>query len=350
MLAPSPPHCDLWKQKCALAREILGEKTLLREGRPDLSQDRSRFDLMFFQGKLGVRGPKKNSNDWDFEFTEDFDVSILNPSLRVFIEEIQGELTGWSEFFHSAQVRFRFDGKGRYGLWIDTRRDELERFSKSQPCLDLQKKCLLELGQRQELVAASPHAWLPSFSKDNEEIPLLSYIASFSQPGPEANRALIAFGLELLEGLSIDDWVEIGAGYGNLTAAYATLLGCPNWILEKEGKESHLWESNKKYFASVSMPQKKLTKLYSQAVETFTDAQQADLLVADPPRSGFSEFFQKDIVQAKAVLLYSCDLKGLLRDSTELKKHYELVKWSLVDLFPGTPYVEAITLWQRKNV
>jgi tRNA/tmRNA/rRNA uracil-C5-methylase (TrmA/RlmC/RlmD family) len=300
---------------------------------------------MFFKGRLGLRGPTKSNNEWDFDFFENFSYDYVNSSLVKFIQEFPSFLL--LKFFDSAQIRFRVDAsreKPRFGVWIDSKREFLESFAESDECADLQKRCMLELGQRGDLVKTEAHSWLPSFDKNNEEIPLFSYISSFSQPGPEANRALIACGMELVDELaSVKTWAELGSGYGNLTAAYASLFDSPAWILEKEKRETELWTRNKKHFGS------KFDEItfHSKAVETLRESESLDLLIADPPRSGFSEIFEKDLLKAKSVLLCSCDLKGLIKDAEALKRHYKLKKWSLVDLFPGTPYSEAVSLWVR---
>jgi hypothetical protein len=335
---------DYWSQKRAFAREILNESFLYREATPDLSEDRTRFDLMYFKGKLGMRGPTKSNNEWDFDFFEDFSYENLNPKLAAFIKDFPCFL--FAKYFDAASIRFRFDNLGTYGVWIDTKRELLENFAKAEECADLQKRCTLELGQRGDLISPRPNTWLPSFSKDNQEIPLKSYISSFSQPGPEANRALIACGMELLEEVQSDckNWCELGAGYGNLTAAFGTLLNAPRWILEKEKRETTLWEQNKSHFGKNI----ERTEFCSQSAESLKNPEDFDLLIADPPRSGFSETFAKDILKARNILLFNCDLKGLIKDSTALKENYELKKWSLIDLFPGTAYAEAVSLWQRK--
>jgi len=334
-----------WAKKCAVSREILGENSLLREATPDLRGDRSRYDLMLYQGKLGLRGPKKSNDAWDFDFHPGVPSDIQNllkPSLLEFVQEFDQELSQISPFMNAAQLRFRCDSKGKYGVWIDTERRDLEKFSESAECEKMKALFHLELGQRGDLIPRSQHSWLPSFSKDNEEIPVECFISSFTQPGPEANRALIACGMEMLDEVAASclSWSEVGAGYGNLTAAYSTLLGAPEWILEKEARDSSLWEANKKYFIGA--------KFFPKAVETISEEFLLDLLIADPPRSGFADFFKKDHVKAKHILLYNCDLRGLISDSQALKSKYDLQKWSLIELFPGTPYAETITLWKRR--
>lgn len=341
MVAKLADTTKLWAYKRALARELLGENTLLREATPDLSEDRTRFDLMFYKGKLGIRGPKKSDDPWDFEFNENFSVDTLHPQLRTFIEEVPEMISGFEEFFEAAQIRFRCDTRGTYGMWIDTQRDNLEKFSQSALCEKISTQCRLELGQKFDFLPPAPHAWLPSFSKDNQELWLKSYISSFSQPGPEANRALIACGIELLEEFQVEgSWVEVGAGYGNLTAAFTTQLGNASWVLEKESRDSLLFEANREFF-----PQ---SRYITKSVESFSEENSPLLMLADPPRSGFSEFFKKDLIKSSYLLLYNCDLKGLIKDFEALSANYMLRKWSLIDLFPGTPYVEAVTLWQRR--
>ncbi|MEZ4814024.1 MAG: hypothetical protein R3A80_02310 [Bdellovibrionota bacterium] len=340
MLTRKPQFLSSWTHKRALAREILGDSTLLREATPDLAQDRGRFDLMLYKGRLGIRGPQKSSDAWDFDFNENFEVESLSVGLRTFIEEFQEKLPLLVPFFESAQIRFRFDGKATYGIWLDTKREFMDAFSKSEAFVNLKKEIHVELGHTFDFSTPIPHVWLPSFSCHNEELAVQSYVSSFSQPGPEANRALIACGLELLDEIAIHDWIEVGAGYGNLTAAYASLYSSPRWVLERESKDAKLFELNKRFFPEA--------EFYPRGVESISQNEKVDLLLADPPRSGFSDFFKKDLVQSRYVLLYNCDLRGLLKDSEALKAHYSLKKWSLVDVFPGTPYVEAITLWERQ--
>lgn len=337
---------DIWNQKRAIVREILGEETLVREMEPILTHDRSRLDLMFYQNKIGMRGPKKSADPWDFDFSEELPEWSLNRDL---IEAIR-ELRENPPPIEGAQLRFRVSPQKVKGLWFDTSKELLTKLIEEHSgYLDQLKKksWIVELGHKDE--QAPLHSWIPTYSKDNDEINLEFSISSFSQPGPEANRALIAMGMELMEGVSgITQWTELGSGYGNLSVAFSTLLGAPRALVETEAKAVRALRLNLdqhlKFLKSDSV------NIVNASAESFqSDVADCEFLLADPPRSGFSEFFKKDTLKAQRILLYSCDLKGLIKDAEVLKQNYKLVKWSVADVFPATPYVEVASLWERKK-
>jgi tRNA/tmRNA/rRNA uracil-C5-methylase (TrmA/RlmC/RlmD family) len=334
---------SIWNQKRAIVREILGEEVLLREMEPILTHDRSRLDLMFYQNKIGMRGPKKSSDPWDFDFSEELPEWSLNRDL---IEAIR-ELRENPPPIEGAQLRFRVSPQKVKGLWFDTSKELLTKLiEEHSDYLDQFKKnsWIIELGHKDD---QSPlHSWIPTYSKDNEEINLEFSISSFSQPGPEANRALIAMGMELMDGVSgINNWTELGSGYGNLSVAFSTLLGAPQSLVETEAKSVRALRLNLE-----NNIKSETVKVVNASAESFgIQGQDCDFLLADPPRSGFSEFFKKDTLKAQRILLYSCDLKGLIKDAEVLKQSYKLVKWSVADIFPATPYVEVASLWERKK-
>jgi tRNA/tmRNA/rRNA uracil-C5-methylase (TrmA/RlmC/RlmD family) len=337
---------DIWNQKRAIVREILGEETLLREMEPILTHDRSRLDLMFYQKKIGMRGPKKSADPWDFDFSEELPEWSLNRDL---IEAIR-ELRENPPPIEGAQLRFRVSPQKVKGLWFDTSKELLTKLIEDHSAyLDQLKKnsWIVELGHKDE--QAPLHSWIPTYSKDNEEINLEFSISSFSQPGPEANRALIAMGMELMDGVSgINNWTELGSGYGNLSIAFSTLLGAPRALVETEAKAVRAlklnFDQHLKFLKSDSV------NIVNASAESFqSDIANCEFLLADPPRSGFSEFFKKDTLKAQRILLYSCDLKGLIKDAEILKQNYKLVKWSVADVFPATPYVEVASLWERNK-
>ena len=79
-------------------------------------------------------------------------------------------------------------------------------------------------------------------------------------------------------------------------------------------------------------------------------ASAADVVVADPARSGLA----KDGVAAVAatgagtVALVSCDPASLGRDTSLLTGvGYRFVHTTLVDLFPQTPHIEAVSIFKR---
>ena len=337
-------HPLLFSQKCALAREILGEDKLLREACPDLTGDRSRIDLVLYKNKLGVRGPRKTS-EWDFELHEDLNETLadkwLHPQLLKNISEIRENLPP----LELASIRIRSGMNAEKGLWIESSNELLAALLLDKKWLEsyLENDWIIELGQNRfdKAQPLSPQQWLSSVSNQNETLPIYSRVKNFSQPGFEANRAMIFAGMELcieehIEGIS---WAELGSGCGNLTAAYSTLWGAPKWIVESDHNVTSGLDINAlKYFPST-------LRLLGHA-ENLSSFDKVDLILADPPRSGFSSFFNQAKIQPRYILLYSCDMRGLLKDKEALAGRYRVKKWSLVDCFPDTHFAELVSLWE----
>lgn len=76
----------------------------------------------------------------------------------------------------------------------------------------------------------------------------------------------------------------------------------------------------------------------------------ADVVIADPPRSGLGAQVVERIVATGAarVVLVSCDAASFARDARLLSDGgYDLVSTTLVDLFPHTPHVELVSRFDR---
>ena len=80
----------------------------------------------------------------------------------------------------------------------------------------------------------------------------------------------------------------------------------------------------------------------SQAI-TITDA------LVDPPRAGLSPKAMEALLALlpRRILYISCNPSTLARDAARLKQHYRLERLTAVDLFPHTPHLECLSLWQR---
>ena len=75
-----------------------------------------------------------------------------------------------------------------------------------------------------------------------------------------------------------------------------------------------------------------------------------DVVIADPARTGLGKPGARAVASAGApvLVLVSCDPVSLARDATLLRQHgYRHAATDVVDLFPGTHHVEAITRFTR---
>ncbi len=339
-----------WREKRLISSEILGVDPT-RATQPEVLGDRVKLDVMHWQGKLGIR----NRED------EFFEILAPDTACPEILEMMETYLSRPLPV-EKAQLRFRYSKNERYkGLWIDVSNEDIKALKDDESWLRHyieSEDWIVEAGQKGKAFSVdedgklifeeAPYIpWLDSYDINNESIPLVSTINQFSQPGPEVNRAMIATGFELLYNQidNIETWAEFGAGYGNLTAAFASLMeGKKAWTCEVQPQAiSCLKENAQDYFPRVhqSHTAAKLSWL----------PERADLWIIDPPRSGFPELFKElldfPIKRPKFVLSYHCHTKGLLADSSLLKAlGYRLYEWSCVDAFPATTHHEVISLWK----
>lgn len=79
----------------------------------------------------------------------------------------------------------------------------------------------------------------------------------------------------------------------------------------------------------------------------------AELVVADPPRTGLPESVSKAIASSGAgtVLLISCDAATFVRDTERLRRtgHFALRSLSVIDQFPATRHIEVAALLKRET-
>ena len=76
----------------------------------------------------------------------------------------------------------------------------------------------------------------------------------------------------------------------------------------------------------------------------------ADLIIVDPPRSGFNKQTIDELLkqQAKKIVYVSCDPVTLARDLNELARDYEIIELTPVDMFPNTYHVESIVRLEKQ--
>jgi 23S rRNA (uracil1939-C5)-methyltransferase len=75
-----------------------------------------------------------------------------------------------------------------------------------------------------------------------------------------------------------------------------------------------------------------------------------DLLIVDPPRTGMSREALDGVIRLRAgrVIYVSCDVATLARDSRRLlDAGYAVVRADAFDLFPNTPHVETVVVFDR---
>lgn len=316
---------------------------------------RSRMDLMWHDGRLGARGPGA-AGAWTFEPMGPGSREAAEPGVLVHLEAFVASAPPLGD----AQVRVRCASDGRAGLWLDLSRAGVTALLTEREWLGgrLAADWVLEVGQRGEAVTLedgapvlgpiTPHAWLPSWSPEGEPLALGCAVASFSQPGPAINRALLSASGRLLDaaGVGTASWCEWGAGYGNLTAWLQRRLGPTGTALECDPRAVRFLRANAlRYFPTVTV------RTGVAGGSRPVDIPDAELWIIDPPRPGFAPLLRTLAGREcppRGVLAWHCHERGLAADSRELAAAgYRLGAWIAVDAFPGTPFLEAVSLWER---
>ena len=70
----------------------------------------------------------------------------------------------------------------------------------------------------------------------------------------------------------------------------------------------------------------------------------------DPPRAGAKEFLETIVaINPQQILYVSCDAATLARDAEYLaSKGFEVLRVTMMNMFPQTSHVETMMLLQRK--
>ncbi len=158
---------------------------------------------------------------------------------------------------------------------------------------------------------------------------------SFFQSGPRAAEALAATVARALpdRDLSRDRLVDLYGGVGLFTV----MLGAANAELVERSKSSAA--DARENTAHLE------TRVTRTSVESWTPSR-ADVVVADPSRTGLRRQGVDAVAATGAdrVVLVSCDAAAMARDLSLLGEvGYRLRGIELVDLFPHTHHVEAVS-------
>jgi len=76
----------------------------------------------------------------------------------------------------------------------------------------------------------------------------------------------------------------------------------------------------------------------------------ADIVIADPPRAGLSSTTKSSLIamSPQRIVYISCNVTTLARDLKEFcSQGYHLSRFTMIDMFPGTLHIEAITLLEK---
>jgi 23S rRNA (uracil1939-C5)-methyltransferase len=167
---------------------------------------------------------------------------------------------------------------------------------------------------------------------------------SFWQPSPEGAEALGEAVVRAAEGRlgAGHRVVDAYAGVGLLTVLAAAAATGPLTLFAVEQSASACAD------ARVN-----LAPLGARVVRTAVERWRpspADLVIADPPRTGLGRGAVRHLAESGAdrLVLVSCDAAALARDAGLLATHgFRFDHATVLDLFPQTPHVEVVSRFDR---
>lgn len=409
-LNPSSPRCVHEKvcRGCShLARlpshEAIAKKKRLWEGLKDLFQSsplpsngmgekieylrapefhfRHRVDLQVHNGDRGYSEQRiglfaKDSN----EIFHLRSCPLLVEDLNLYFQEIQK-----LHFpIRKGSIRLR-SFQGKRGIWLDFSNQDIHKLlsearSSTQSLLaDLLKLGRVEIGQRRKRLSADfklldpvLETWSETSLAEDKSLPLLNSIAGFTQPGSESNRLLLREYRKFLERVknfsdksdrenSHKDWVEFGAGNGNLSLPFLYQMPDRKLLALEFDEVSFLGlkESAKNLFKNIMFQTGDFQKIFSsldltsQLSRDLIPYFEAEGLIVNPPRAGVGSFFTpllslKPASRPEFVIYISCFLDSFLRDCKGLiQSNYQLVEIKIIDQFPHTEHFEIMALWRK---
>lgn len=283
----------------------------------------------------------------------------LSPALQDWLKELRVNLPS----VERGSFRIRVSPTGERGVWLDLAnldvKNLLDEKNQLQKLLGLsfveigqKRKKLVQRGDELKLSDPELKPWFETYLGTEETpVPIFTTVGSFTQPGFQANRALIREIRSALAPLQFSRVIEFGSGSGNLTLPLAAMadqvdayeldaLACEGLklSLEKAGLENKVRIHNGNFQLQKNAPE-------------FSNI---DLVVVDPPRSGLmgflSNFKSLEGSQRPGAFLYvSCFADSFTKDASELETlGYEPASVSIVDQFPQSPHFEIVALFKNR--
>lgn len=348
------------EQKAAQVERVTG---LLRERgvtavptpgfvRPGTWAARDRLDFLWADGKLGLYARDRAGGLVDLP-----ECPQLSAPLAAWLADFRRNPPPVAR----GSVRLRVAPDGRRGLWLDFANVDIKAVLDERAWLESwPADVVVEMGQRRKIVARTPagpklkdpllHPWFRTLWRD-EAVSLYGAVGSFTQPSLRANGVIARWFRDRVLRAAPGTIVEFGSGNGNLSfpalSGEASLIACENEPVSTAGFRRGLDELAARGFDLRPRVTFETGDFQRGPVARLEDA---DLLIANPPRSGLKRFLDPlDGTRGPATVLYmSCHAESFAEDAGRLTRAgYAPAEITLLDQFPQTKHVEILSEWRR---
>jgi 23S rRNA (uracil1939-C5)-methyltransferase len=224
------------------------------------------------------------------------------------------------------------------------------RFLRSLELFTNGRELQVTIGETNRPVAARFFDWcatfLPAFAPGAIEYDAAGFTYRISRGSFfQVNRFLVdALVGEVLRDRRGGYAVDLYAGVGLFSLPMAKAFDHVGAI-ERGGPGYRDLEHNAKHSAANILTFKGSAEEYLRSLKD-----QPDLLVSDPPRAGLGKEATSELLRVRPseLVLVSCDPATMSRDLRQLLSSYDIVRMSLVDLFPQTYHFETVVHLRSK--
>lgn len=286
---------------------------------------------------------------------------MLSPALENWFQEFRA----FKFPIQRGSIRLRVAPDGRKGVWLDFANIDVKNLLDERALLDrLRSVATIEIGQRRKrliehegrLKLSDPvlDPWFETWIEKpmEEAIPLYCTIGTFTQPGFAANRGLVREVRELVKIAGAQTTFEFGAGIGNFTLPLASVCEKVQVFeidaLALQGLERSLDAAGLKDRVQIHRGD------FQNRRREPIDFTQANLVLADPPRSGLRSFLDTlDTIpnadRPQHFIYVSCFAESFVADSIRLMNFgYQPESMTIVDQFPQSRHYEIVAHFERR--
>lgn len=316
---------------------------------------RDRADLVVHQGKIGLyaKDVRKDAR----EVVDIETCAQLSPALQSWFNEVRK--IKWP--VEKGSLRIRVGPHGERGIWLDFANVDIKKILDEKSwLLSLQSQAFVEIGQRHKVPVfdgeifklrdPSPQTWFQTWIA-GEAVDLYCTVASFTQPGFQANREIITTIDGWLNDVQAKNVLEFGSGIGNLSfaalGANRRLTACEIDERSLEGFRQSLEAVSKSpRFADVQSRVEILRGDFQN--KNARDFSKYDTVLVNPPRSGLKNFLAPLLGEPKFFIYMSCFPQTFAEDGVHLQRAgYKISEIKILDQFPQTEHYEVLSLWKK---
>lgn len=178
---------------------------------------------------------------------------------------------------------------------------------------------------------------------------------SFFQSHWSLNREVVAEVIRQLTPMGQTRILDLYAGAGNFSLPLSLIAGEvvaveENSFAVEDGKRNIVLNGIKNCTFVHGTVGKNLVSKRKDAVARLFEESPYGCMILDPPRTGLSADCIKKVIDSgsERMVYVSCNPATLARDVRKMREHYDLESVRMVDFFPNTYHIEALTFLRRK--